>query len=108
MGKADKISDNMPGLSPQTEASKLLEQALMQMDGIISGSGSLTPHSPDYGFGSCPPNVREAATQLAAALQNATSPTPPDPQVAKVLLQWINQAIDRQKGARCLTEGYKR
>ncbi|KAH1019672.1 hypothetical protein HUJ04_009459 [Dendroctonus ponderosae] len=57
------------------------------------GSGSLTPHSPDYGFGSCPPNVREAATQLAAGLQNATSPTPPDPQVAKVLLQWINQVI---------------
>lgn len=37
MGKADQISDNVPGLSPQTEASKLLEQALIQMDGIISG-----------------------------------------------------------------------
>jgi len=38
MGKPDhQVPDNMPGLSPQTEASKLLEQALMQMDGIISG-----------------------------------------------------------------------
>lgn len=37
MGKAEKNSEGMPGISPQTEASKLLEQALLQMDGIISG-----------------------------------------------------------------------
>lgn len=37
MGKSQPLSDSVPGLSPQTEASKLLEQALMQMDGIISG-----------------------------------------------------------------------
>lgn len=36
MGKADKTND-VPGISPQNEASKLLEQALIQMDGIISG-----------------------------------------------------------------------
>lgn len=36
MGKAEKHND-VPGLSSQTEASKLLEAALMQMDGIISG-----------------------------------------------------------------------
>lgn len=36
MGKADKSND-LPGISPQNEASKLLEQALIQMDGIISG-----------------------------------------------------------------------
>lgn len=41
MGKSDKMSDNVPGISPQTEASKLLEQALMQMDGIISGKVSI-------------------------------------------------------------------
>lgn len=39
MGKADQVGgEGIPGLSPQTEASKLLEAALMQMDGIISGS----------------------------------------------------------------------
>lgn len=37
MGKSDQLGDGIPGLSPQTEASKLLEAALMQMDGIISG-----------------------------------------------------------------------
>lgn len=38
MGKAEKTTDdNVPGLSPQVEASKLLEAALLQMDGIISG-----------------------------------------------------------------------
>lgn len=38
MGKVDKNNDNgVPGLSPDIEASKVLEAALMQMDGIISG-----------------------------------------------------------------------
>lgn len=92
MGKAEQMSDNVPGMSPQTEASKLLEQALMQMDGIISGnSGSLNAHSPDYGFGSSPPGVREAANNLMTAIQNTTAPPPPDPLVAKVLLHWIQQ-----------------
>lgn len=91
MGKADQIRDNVPGLSPQTEASKLLEQALMQMDGIISGSGSLTAHSPDYGFATSPPGVREAANNLVTALQNTTSPPPPDTNVVKALLHWIQQ-----------------
>lgn len=38
MGKSEKNNDEgVPGLSPQVEASKLLEAALLQMDGIISG-----------------------------------------------------------------------
>lgn len=37
MGKSEQGSDGVPGISPDTEASKLLEAALMQMDGIISG-----------------------------------------------------------------------
>lgn len=40
MGKVahGKGDDNpVPGLSPQSEASKMLEAALLQMDGIISG-----------------------------------------------------------------------
>ncbi|XP_066147703.1 uncharacterized protein [Euwallacea fornicatus] len=90
MGKSDQTGENMPGLSPQTEASKLLEQALMQMDGIISGSGTLTAHSPDYGFVP-PPGIREAANALVSALQNSSSPPAPDPNVAKVLLCWIQQ-----------------
>lgn len=36
MGKAEKNND-VAGYSAQHEASKLLEAALMQMDGIISG-----------------------------------------------------------------------
>ncbi|XP_049825983.1 uncharacterized protein LOC109598110 isoform X1 [Aethina tumida] len=92
MGKAEQINDNVPGLSPQNEASKLLEQALMQMDGIISGnSGSLSAHSPDYGFGSSPPGVREAAQNLVAAIQNTAAPPPPDPAVAKIILHWIQE-----------------
>lgn len=41
MGKPELPSENVPGMSPQTEASKLLEQALQQMDGIISGEIAL-------------------------------------------------------------------
>jgi hypothetical protein len=39
MGKAEDHRDARPGLamSPQAEASKMLEAALQQMDGIISG-----------------------------------------------------------------------
>lgn len=37
MGKPEQNNEGVPGISPQTEASKLLEQALLQMDGIISG-----------------------------------------------------------------------
>lgn len=37
MGKAERLNVGAPGMSPQTEASKLLEAALLQMDGIISG-----------------------------------------------------------------------
>ncbi|KAK9870291.1 hypothetical protein WA026_006378 [Henosepilachna vigintioctopunctata] len=41
MGKDGEQTNNCPDLSPTTEASKLLEQALMQMDGIISASVAL-------------------------------------------------------------------
>lgn len=38
MGKSEKANDeHPPELSPQLEASKLLEAALLEMDGIISG-----------------------------------------------------------------------
>ncbi|CAH0561286.1 unnamed protein product [Brassicogethes aeneus] len=94
MGKSEQISENVPGLSPQNEASKLLEQALLQMDGIIMGnSGSLTAHSPDYGFAAPPPSVREAAQLLVTALQNSSSPPALDPALSKVILHWIQEVI---------------
>nr|CAH7752977.1 unnamed protein product [Callosobruchus chinensis] len=94
MGKTEKSGDNVPGMSPQTEASKLLEQALMQMDGIISGnSGSLNgAHSSEFGFPVVPPGgVREAANTLATALQAVATPPPPEPHVVKVLTRWLQQ-----------------
>lgn len=41
MGKPEQPNEKVPGMSPQTEASKLLEQALQQMDGIISGKTTI-------------------------------------------------------------------
>ncbi|KAL3267261.1 hypothetical protein HHI36_011394 [Cryptolaemus montrouzieri] len=54
-------------------------------------SGSLTAHSPDYGFASSPPGVREAANALVTALQNTTARPTPDPHIVKALLDWIQQ-----------------
>ncbi|KAK9704442.1 hypothetical protein QE152_g28321 [Popillia japonica] len=97
MGKSEQGSDGVPGISPDTEASKLLEAALMQMDGIISGnSGSLTAHSPDYGFVSSPPGVREAANSLVSALQNCPAPPPPDPAVLQIIWDWIQGKARRE------------
>ncbi|XP_044749839.1 uncharacterized protein LOC123310437 [Coccinella septempunctata] len=102
MGNIDEMkNEGGPDLSPTTEASKLLEQALMQMDGIISGNnGSLNAHSPDYGFGSSPSGVREAANNLVTALRNTKAPPSPDPQVLKTLLDWIQQQRTLQTSSR--------
>lgn len=98
MGKVEQMSDCVPGMSPQTEASKLLEQALMQMDGIISGnSSSLSTHSHDYSYGSSLQGVREAANNLVSAIQNTNAPPPPEPHIASILLHWIQQSGDQDE-----------
>ncbi|KAK4886827.1 hypothetical protein RN001_003098 [Aquatica leii] len=95
MGKVEQHNEGVPEISPQTEASKLLEAALLQMDGIISGNiGSATSNSPDYGFGSppfSPPGVKDAANVLVSALQSNSAPPAPDPVVARVLMTWIQE-----------------
>lgn len=54
-------------------------------------NSSLTAHSPDYGFASSPPGVREAANSLVTCLQITPSPPPPEPAVARVLWSWLQQ-----------------
>ncbi|KAK9870292.1 hypothetical protein WA026_006379 [Henosepilachna vigintioctopunctata] len=58
---------------------------------LRSNSSSLNAHSPDYGFRSSPPGIREAANNLVSALQNTNPPPAPEPHVAKALLDWIQQ-----------------
>uniref|UniRef100_A0A1Y1LCY6 SAM domain-containing protein n=1 Tax=Photinus pyralis TaxID=7054 RepID=A0A1Y1LCY6_PHOPY len=93
MGKVEQHNEGVPEISPQTEASKLLEAALLQMDGIISGNiSTATSNSPDYGFVSpplSPPGVKDAANFLVSALQSNSNPPPPDPVVARTLMTWI-------------------
>ncbi|CAG9860943.1 unnamed protein product [Phyllotreta striolata] len=85
MGKVEGTNNKVPAISAQNEASKLLEQALMQMDGIISGnSGTIkSAHSS--------PGLRESAISLVQLLKNAENPPPPDPHIAKALLDWLQQ-----------------
>ena len=49
-----------------------------------------TAHSPDYGFASSPPGIREAASTLVNALQGCpTQPPLPDATVVRTLTQWL-------------------
>lgn len=47
MGKDSHVEEDNSPISPDSEAAKLLEAALLQMDGIIADAGS-TPPRPDY------------------------------------------------------------
>lgn len=62
----------------------------------------MTAHSPDYGFVSSPPGVREAANSLVSALQNCPAPPPPDPAVLQIIWDWIQVSYFRVSGF-CLT-----
>uniref|UniRef100_A0A1B6DJ40 SAM domain-containing protein n=1 Tax=Clastoptera arizonana TaxID=38151 RepID=A0A1B6DJ40_9HEMI len=80
MGKAQK---SVPVIdSPHSEASKLLEAALQQMDGIISGVGTETETRATL----------QAADRLAAALLEAPLLPPlPDTSTLNTLRTWLQQ-----------------
>ncbi|XP_034950174.1 liprin-beta-2 isoform X4 [Chelonus insularis] len=91
MGKGEDSSGSDEGdtskyLSSSTEASKMLEAALLQMDGIISGAcadgtDSLTDWKDP---------VKEATRNLVVAIQSSSSPPPPpDVNTIDILLQWM-------------------
>ncbi|RZF38546.1 hypothetical protein LSTR_LSTR006141 [Laodelphax striatellus] len=78
MGKAQDQTAELD--SPHTEASKLLEAALQQMDGIISGNRMVSSNP-----------ALEAAERLAASLQESPPPPPPDPAIAAIIRSWLAQ-----------------
>jgi hypothetical protein len=69
---------------------------------IAGNTSSLTAHSPDYGFASSPPGVREATNTLVTAIQNTPAAPPPDPAIAKVLLHWLQQPSEQDEKCRKL------
>ncbi|XP_063223986.1 uncharacterized protein LOC134531895 [Bacillus rossius redtenbacheri] len=104
MGKAEKqhFEDQSDTVlrSPQSEASKMLEAALQQMDGIISGA-KFDPAeniSPCGGPSAAERALSEAAHKMVAALKQASPdlPPPPDKAAAALIQHWISQQIFRR------------
>ncbi|XP_011500891.1 PREDICTED: liprin-beta [Ceratosolen solmsi marchali] len=88
MGKGEVISDRTDTnestsyLTKSTsEASKMLEAALLQMDGILSGAENNSEWKD---------HIKNITRNLITVIQNApTSPPPPDPTTTEILLQWL-------------------
>ncbi|CAD6245331.1 GSCOCG00013652001-RA-CDS [Cotesia congregata] len=75
--------------SSTTEASKMLEAALLQMDGIISGTCADTTDG-SHSLCDWRESVKEATRGLISAIQNAPYlPPPPDQNSTEILLQWL-------------------
>ncbi|XP_020283908.1 liprin-beta-2 isoform X5 [Pseudomyrmex gracilis] len=70
-----------------SEASKMLEAALLQMDDIISGACAESSAESSSEWKN---SVKEATRNLVAAIKNApTPPLPPDAATEDILLQWM-------------------
>ncbi|XP_033360304.1 liprin-beta-1 isoform X10 [Bombus vosnesenskii] len=77
-----------------SEASKMLEAALLQMDDIISG---VCTESNNDGSAEWKDSVKEATKNLVTAIKNSPSPpSPPDADTTKILLQWM-QPLDGER-----------
>ncbi|CAD7088008.1 unnamed protein product [Hermetia illucens] len=99
MGKLDSVQGPLRETPKQStaaatsqmssEASQMLEAALQQMDGIISGANNRLTSSQDVSSVSIS-NVLATAQSLALAIQQAGTHTPsPDPVTAGILNNWL-------------------
>ncbi|XP_017003935.2 liprin-beta-2 [Drosophila takahashii] len=84
-----------------TEGSKMLEAALQQMDGLISGSGSVVGAGASLTLSErnliSATNVLSTAKTLALALQQVGLAAPaPDPVTAAIISDWLETHIPRQ------------
>ncbi|XP_076234046.1 liprin-beta 1 isoform X2 [Calliopsis andreniformis] len=88
-------------LTKTSEASKMLEAALLQMDDIISGACT---ESNNEGNNEWKDSVREATRNLVTAIKSAPNlPLPPDPASIEILLQWMQperlRKLENERGA---------
>ncbi|XP_031774154.1 liprin-beta-1 isoform X5 [Apis florea] len=94
MGKSEEKNGNTIQVGESTfltktssEASKMLEAALLQMDDIISG---VCTDSNNEGNTEWKDSVKEATKNLVTAIKNSPSPpSPPDTATTEILLQWM-------------------
>ncbi|CAG9563276.1 unnamed protein product [Danaus chrysippus] len=89
MGKATQVDGDNNPTSPESDPTKLLEAALLQMDGIIAEAGGTTTTGPGRAARA---RALELAQQLASSLQHAIPPPPrPDFTTASAILRWLQQ-----------------
>ncbi|XP_043260179.1 liprin-beta-1 isoform X2 [Colletes gigas] len=84
-----------------SEASKMLEAALLQMDDIISGACN---DSTNEGSTEWKDSVKEAARNLVSAIKSAPCPpAAPDVATCEILLQWMQperlRKLENERGA---------
>ncbi|XP_033333936.1 uncharacterized protein LOC117224860 [Megalopta genalis] len=100
MGKSDERGDitiraGESTFIPKTssEASKMLEAALLQMDDIISGA---CIESNNEGTAEWKDSVKEATRNLVTAIKSSPSlPSTPDAASIEILLQWMQPVPGR-------------
>ncbi|XP_078036356.1 uncharacterized protein LOC144469699 [Augochlora pura] len=103
MGKSDERGDitiraGESTFIPKTssEASKMLEAALLQMDDIISGA---CIESNNEGTAEWKDSVKEATRNLVTAIKSSPNlPSTPDAASIEILLQWM-QPVDYMEEA---------
>ncbi|XP_013134670.1 PREDICTED: uncharacterized protein LOC106100388 [Papilio polytes] len=94
MGKSTLVDGDNNPTSAESDPAKLLEAALLQMDGIIAeaggaAAGATTPSGPGRVARA---RALELAQQLASSLQHAIPPPPrPDFTTASAILRWLQQ-----------------
>ncbi|KAK9304328.1 hypothetical protein QLX08_004309 [Tetragonisca angustula] len=108
MGKSEERNGNTIQIGESTfliktssEASKMLEAALLQMDDIISG---VCTESNNEGNVEWKDSVKEATKNLVTAIKNSpSSPSPPDTATIEILLQWMQperlKKLENERGA---------
>ncbi|XP_076161418.1 liprin-beta 1 isoform X2 [Ptiloglossa arizonensis] len=111
MGKSEKSNETIIHAGESTfltknssEASKMLEAALLQMDDIISG---VCTESNNEGSTEWKDSVKEATRNLISAIKNAPSPpSAPDAATTEILLQWMQperlRKSENERGALCM------
>ncbi|CAG9091110.1 unnamed protein product [Plutella xylostella] len=92
MGKSTEVDGDNNPTSSESDPAKLLEAALLQMDGIIAEAGGPVGAPTGSTGRAARARALELAQQLGSSLQHAVPPPPrPDFTTASAILRWLQQ-----------------
>ncbi|OXU23678.1 hypothetical protein TSAR_010685 [Trichomalopsis sarcophagae] len=91
--KADANESTIYLTKTPSEASKMLEAALLQMDGILSGAENSSEWKDP---------IKDLTRNLVSVIQNSPSPLPPpDARTVEILVQWLQPTISLVLPLKC-------